>query len=212
MSAAAGRLRHELETILRRVRRRWRLRRALLGAVGFLAVGACIGIAAALAVDAWRFAPDAVAIARTSGYLLLAIALALFVGLPVFQRVSDRRIALYVEEREPSLKMALVSATEIGDGRSDGTSPSLERGLLQRTVLACQRLEGGRRVDGARIRRNALLLAASAAIVFLVAGSLPENVRQAFKLVFFPTPSVAAVNPYALTAEPGDVLISRGAD
>ena len=45
-------LRAELDAILDGVRRRWRLRRALLGAVWFLSAGACVALAAAFAVDA----------------------------------------------------------------------------------------------------------------------------------------------------------------
>ena len=84
MSAATDRLRQELETILRRVRRRWRLRRALLGAVGvLLAAGACAS--ASPPRSPWM--PGASRRRRWSspgavGYALFAVTLALCIGVP----------------------------------------------------------------------------------------------------------------------------------
>jgi hypothetical protein len=205
-------LRGELAAILRRVRRRRRLRRALLGAVWFLAAGACVALLAAFTVDAWRFAPEVVNGARLVSWFVLAMALVFLVGVPLFQRVSNRRLALYVEEREPSLRMALASATDLEDGGTHGNSPALERGLLEKTLRACRRIDDGRRVEAPRLRRNGLLLAAMVAALILVADTIPWNLRHAFQVVFFPASGVASVNPYRLTAEPGDVLVSRGAD
>ncbi len=205
-------LRAELTTVLDRVRRRWRLRRALLGAVWFLAAGACVALAAAFTVDAWRFAPEVVGGARLVSWFVLVLALVFLVVIPLFQRVSNRRLALYVEEREPSLRMALASATELEDGTRDGISPALEQGLLAQTLEACRAVGDGRRVDGPRLRRNALLLAAIIAAIILVADTIPRNLRHAFEAVFLPASETAALNPYRLTAEPGHVLVSRGAD
>ena len=106
-------LKAELAAILGGVRRRRRLRRAFLGTVWFLIAFTGVALLAALTVDAWRFAPEVVIVARIASYLLGAGALLYFVALPVLQRVSDGRLALYVEEHEPSLAMALASATEI---------------------------------------------------------------------------------------------------
>jgi hypothetical protein len=205
-------LRAELAAILTRVRRRWRLRRALLGTVWFLGASAIVALIAVTTVDGWRFAPEVVTGARIASYLTIAVALLYFIGIPVFQRVSDRRLALYMEEREPSLGMALASATELEDNTADGNSAALERGLLEQTLSACHDVDDGRRVDAPKLRRNALLVAASIAVIFLVADLLPANLRYAFELVFLPRTSVATVNPYRLTVEPGDILVSKGAD
>ena len=159
ITSTTSRLNAEMATILTRVRRRWRLRRALLGAVWFLSACAGAGLLAAFTVDAWHFAPEVVTGARIASYLVCAGALVFFLGIPFFQRVTDRRIALYVEEREPSLGMALASAMEIEDSAGNGNSPALERGLLEQTLVACREVDEGRRVDAAKLRRNALLVA-----------------------------------------------------
>ena len=205
-------LKTELAAILARVRRRWRLRRALLGVVGFLALGTAVGLAAAGIVDAWRFAPEVVSGARVAGYVAYIVALLYFIAIPVFQRVSDRRLALYVEEREPSLAMALASAAELEEDAAGGNSPALERGLIEKTLAACHAVDDGRRVEAPKLRRNALLVVASIAAIVLIVEFLPANLRYAFELVFLPRSSVAAANPYRLTVEPGDILVSKGAD
>ena len=212
ITSTTSRLNAELATILTRVRRRWRLRRALLGAVWFLSACASAGLLAAFTVDAWHFAPEVVTGARIASYLACAGALVFFLGVPFFQRVTDRRIALYVEEREPSLGMALASAMEIEDSAGNGNSPALERGLLEQTLVACREVDEGRRVDAAKLRRNALLVALSVAIIILIAELIPPNLRHAIQLVFFPRTSAASISPYHLSVEPGDVLVSRGAD
>ncbi len=202
----------ELAAILLGVRRRWRLRRALLGAVWFL--GACIvvGLIAAGVVDAWRFAPEVVTGARIASYLMLALALLFFIGLPLIARVSDRRLALYAEEREPSLGMALASATEIGERAAIGDSPALERGLLEQALAACHATDDARRIEAPKLRRNALLVAATLAAVVLTVKLLPPNLRDALELVFLPGSGAAFENPYRLTVEPGDILVSKGSD
>ena len=205
-------LKAELAAILARVRRRWRLRRALLGTVWFLGAGACVGLIAAFTVDAWRFAPEAVTGARIASYLFWTCTLLFFIGIPVFRRVSDRRLALYLEEREPSLGMAFASATDLADNAGNGNSPGLERGLLEQSVAACHEVDDGRRVDAPALRRNALLVAASIAAIILVAEHVPADLRDAFRLIVFPRTSAASVSPYRLTVEPGDILVSRGAD
>ena len=205
-------LKAELAAILTRVRRRWRLRRALLGTLWFLIAFSGVALLAALTVDALRFAPQIVSAARVAVYIVCAGALLYFIARPVFQRVTDRRLALYVEEHEPSLGMALASATEIPDGARDGNSAVLERGLLEHTLDACHQVADGRGVDAARLRRNGLLVALGVAGMLLMASLAPPTLRQALQLVFLPTANAAFVNPYRLLVEPGDILVSRGTD
>ena len=203
-------LKARLAAILTRIRRRWRLRRVLLGTFWCLITFAGVALLAVFTVDAWRFAPEVVTTARIVSYTICAGALLTFVALPLLQRVTDRRLALYVEEREPSLGMALASATELAGNDTD--SSVLERGLLQKTLSACHDIADGRRVDAAKLRRNGLLVALSIAAIVLIADLLPANLRYGFQLVFLPATSVASVNPYLLTVEPGDILVSKGAD
>ncbi len=205
-------LKAELAAILARVRRRWRLRRTLLGAVWLLIACAAIALLAAFTVDAWRFAPEVINNVRLASLAAVVIALVYFIALPLWQRVGTRRLALYVEEREPSLGMALASAAELEEDSGDGGSKALERGLLEQSLRACHAVADGRRVDAQKLRRNGLLVILSIAVIAWLADMTPANLRYAFQQVFLPTSDAAAVNPYQLTVEPGDVLVSRGAD
>jgi len=205
-------LKAALSAMLARVRRRWRLRRALLGSVWLVTASAAVALLAAVTVDAWHFAPHVLTTARVVSYALCSAALLTFIGIPIFQRVSDKRLALYVEEREPSLAMALASAADLEARSESGISPALERGLLEQTLAACRAVDDGRRVDRSKLRRNALLAGVSIAALVLIAEILPPNLRHALQAVFLPHTSSAAANPYQLSVEPGDILVSRGAD
>ena len=205
-------LQAELAAILGRVGRRRRLRRALLGTVWFLMAFTTVALLGALAVDAWRFAPEVVVAVRVASYLLWAVALLYFVAFPIVQRVSHGQLALYVEEREPSLAMALASATEIAGRDGNGNAAVLERGLLQQAVNACHDIADGRGVDAAKLRRNGLLATLAIAVVVLLVSLTPGNLRQALQLVLLPSAGAEFVNPYSLSVEPGDILVSRGAD
>jgi hypothetical protein len=211
-TTTSTRLKAELAAILTRVRRRWRLRRALLGSVWFLIAFVAVALLATFTVDAWHFAPDVVTGARVASYLIGAGALLYFIAIPAFQRVSARRLALYVEEHEPSLGMALASAAGLENNAASGNSAALERGLLEQSLRACHAVADGRRVDSVKLRRNALLVILSIAAIALLAELAPANLRYAFQQVFLPRTGAASVNPYQLTVEPGDVLVSRGSD
>jgi uncharacterized membrane protein YcjF (UPF0283 family) len=60
-----------LAAILTRIRRRWRLRRVLLGTFWCLIAFAGVALLAVFTVDAWRFAPEVVTTARVVSYTIL---------------------------------------------------------------------------------------------------------------------------------------------
>src|SRR5687767_7034876 len=102
----------ELVEIIRQVRRRWRMKLALRGALGVVGLGLVVLLLSAYGLEAWRFTAGSiiafrillgVAFAGLTGYLLVR---------PLMRRVSDEQVALYLEEHEPSLQAAIVSAVE----------------------------------------------------------------------------------------------------
>ena len=81
-----------------------------------------------------RFTPAAVLVFRALTYVLVLGAIVRFLVLPLSKGVSDRRVALYIEEREPSLQASLISAIdsqEDSDAGSAGLSPALAEKLVQ---------------------------------------------------------------------------------
>src|ERR687892_513301 len=69
------------------------------------------------------------------GVLAVAVLLGWFVVRPMLRRVSDGQVALYLEECEPSLQEAIISAVEAA--RANASSPhsaTLVRRLVESAV------------------------------------------------------------------------------
>src|SRR5688500_4973779 len=120
--------RDELTAAIRRVRRRWRLRVALAGLAVVLAATLVALLVGTVVMERFRFSDGAVTWARVVVYVVAAGAALRWLLVPAARRVSDERVALYIEEREPSLGAALLSAI---DARSAEGSPVLAARLVE---------------------------------------------------------------------------------
>lgn len=130
----------QLLVTLHALRRQWRLR-VLCESLVWLAVATLLAV-----VSAWGllrlFAGNETgpAIARAVGYLLIAVALVRGLIVPLLRRASDERFALYVEEREPSLRQALLAAVQEAQlPEAQRPSPTLSARVMQRAVAAIDR-------------------------------------------------------------------------
>ncbi|HUG55214.1 MAG TPA: hypothetical protein VMR21_16525, partial [Vicinamibacteria bacterium] len=202
----------ELRQVIRSVRRRWRLKVALRGAALVLAAGLVTIAVSAYAMDHFRYEPWAVTGFRLFAYLTLAALTVRLLVLPLWGRVTEDRVALYVEEHEPSLQAAVLSAVAAGrHGQED--RPDLSRALVQRLVETaiqkCQTIDYGRQVERRGLRRASGLLAAAAALGMAVAILSPAFLRHAAPFLFAPW-SVRAASPYAIDVEPGHATVPRG--
>ena len=207
----------DLVRIIRRVRRRWRLKAALRGGAVVLAVGLVTLLLAAWGLERLGAGPSAVLAFRAGTYLALLAAAYWFLLRPLLRRASDERVALYLEEHEPSLDAILVSALEAGRGEggaAGGAAPSraLVRELVERAVERCHELDDGLRVDRRGLREASLLLGGAAV---LGAGLLlfgPESLRQGAAAIYLPWRNAEAAAPLVLEVEPGNVVVARGAE
>ena len=102
--------RAQLLEVVRQVRRRWRLKLALRGAVGFLIAGIVAIVAIAYALEALKFTPAAIFWFRIATGLVLVAAGAWFFARPLSRKVTDEQVVLYLEEHEPSLDSTILSA------------------------------------------------------------------------------------------------------
>jgi hypothetical protein len=164
-------------------------------------------------MDHFRYEPWAVSSFRLFAYLALLALAVRFLVLPLWGRVSDERVALYLEEHEPSLQASVLSAVEVGgtaaaEGRAD-RSPALIQRLVETAIEKCQTIEYGRPVERTGLRRASALLAAAAAIGMMVAILSPAFLRHAAPFLLAPW-SVRAASPYAIAVDPGHVTIPRG--
>src|SRR5215469_946458 len=100
----------ELVQIIQHVRSRWRTKLLLRG--GFILVGG--GLLALLlaswALHAAKFSPAVVLTFRVAIFSLFAAIAWFWLVRPLSRRVSDMQVALYVEEHDPRLQAAMLSA------------------------------------------------------------------------------------------------------
>ena len=100
----------DLIGIVRYVRARWRAKLAVKGAVRVIAISVAIFFALAYGMQWARFsAPSILASRFLLGAGLLA-SIYFFLVRPLRRQVTDEQVALYLEEKEPSLQTMLVSA------------------------------------------------------------------------------------------------------
>ena len=105
--------REELITVIRQVRNRWRLKLLLRGGL-IVIVGALAAVAlASLGLQSYKFSPASVTTLRIAVFGAFALLLGLWLVLPMRRRVNDIQVALYVEEHEPSLQAAILSAVDV---------------------------------------------------------------------------------------------------
>ena len=230
----------ELLGVIRGIRRRWRLRVLLRGLAITAAAALVAVVGAGMLVD--RLDPSAAVVSglRIALGVVVAATALLYVVRPLVRRVSDEAVALYLEEHEPSLEAAVLSALDAGreadptdpaaasrgsgdTGTADvvvgdphGRVPAISDALLARTLE-----DAVRQVhavdDGRWIERGGLVRVTAALLAVLAAGALvgflgPLGSRQgAVSLFGSPVPAEAA-GPAGVRVTPGDATISRGAD
>ena len=200
----------QLLDVVADVRRRWRARQLIQGVALTLGVGFAVFFAATWGIDRLRFEDTAVLVFRLVLWAAAIGLLGWFVVRPLFRRVSDAQVALYLEEHEPSLKAAFLAAVERA-GSPEGRS-GLDARLLEVAVERARRIERGRRVERAGLRRSTAWFAGVATAVLVVALFGPAFQGTAGSLLLSPWQTADAANPYAITVEPGDALIARGSD
>jgi hypothetical protein len=169
---------------------------------------------AAVALQAARFSPASVSVAR---WLLALVALGVggrWLVYPLVRRVPDRRLALYVEERVPELDGAVLSAVEVAETQApdEARSALLTRGLFDDAARRLTRLPSVVRLEHTTTWRalavSALVVASGAGVIALG----PSWVGQAARLLLTPWHDVAAAPVYAIDVKPGNATVARGSD
>jgi hypothetical protein len=204
--------RTELVDVIRRVRNRWRGRLALRGAVVVMAGTVLALLLSASGLESFRFSAPAIITFRI-------VTVAVFVGLlcyglvwPLRRRVTDAQVAMYLEECDPTLEAAIISAVEAtSGGGSEAHSPRLVDKLVEQAIAQCRALDHGRALERTSVQRHAGALAAITAMVALALTFGPSYLRHGLSaLLTFQ--SAAASSPYSIEVTPGNTKVPRGAD
>ncbi|MGC4083941.1 MAG: hypothetical protein QM736_17990 [Vicinamibacterales bacterium] len=207
--------REELVAVIHRVRNRWRLKLALRGAVIVVAGTLLALLLSASSLEALRFSPSAIIAFRV-------IALIVFLGLvmigfvqPLRRRVSDGQVALYLEEKDPTLQAAILSAIEsipAVDSANRGPSPALVERLVNQAIEKCHALEDGLAVERRSLRTQLFALGAIAAAAALLITFGPAFLRSGMSALLIISRSAEAASPYKIDVTPGNARVPKGAD
>lgn len=202
--------RQVLELAIRRVYRRWVIRVVVRG----LGLTATVTVLAVL-VGAWtaelfRYSETALTIARVASLGAMAAAAHWTLIRPLRRRVSPARVALYLEEHEPSLGNAVLSAAELAQGApGSAVSPALAERVVRAAVDRLSRVEYGSRVERVPLARATTVLAAAALGGIGLFGGSGSLSRAASALLPW---SRATGSPYRVELLLRDTTIARGSD
>ena len=194
--------------IIRRVRNRWRARLLLRG-LAYTGVAALV-LFVALSVVASRsgFTPAAVITLRLVGWGTVLFVAARWLVLPLLRRTTDTQVALYIEEHEPALRSALLSALDTGSG----ASPALLRRTVEDAVARMHAIDDGRAIEQRELKLAGGLLAGVAVCTLLLVAARPATLRHGADALLNPLTPPAGAPPLAIDVQPGDDTIPRGAD
>ncbi len=176
-----------------------------------LALGLAAFLVSAWAIDHFRFDPTAVLVSRALTYTVVAAALVQFLIRPLLVRVSDERVALYLEESEPSLQAAVVSGVELGRS-GDAISPDLARRVIETALERCRAVEYGRRIERRSVTRSSGVLAGLATAGLALVLFEPAFLVNSAAVILSPWRGADDANPYRIDVTPGDADLARGAD
>ncbi len=202
----------QLLTTLALLRRQWRTRVLLESLVWIVLAVLLAVVAAMLVMGAFNGTGDGPLVARVFGYALIVAAIVRFLVVPLLRRASDERFALYVEERAPQLKQALISAVqEAHTPETERSSGALAARLMTRASAAIRPLQERAALERPRMVRasRALgVLAVAAAGMFWFG---PAALRDSARLLFVPFGTAQAATPLrAVNVTPGNATVPRG--
>ena len=208
----------DLIEVIRRVRSRWRTRRLLLGAAALAASGLVLFGAASITMEAFHYAPWAVRALAALTWAGVAAAVWRFVARPLRSRVSDRQVALYVEEHDEARREAVVSGVELGEsalaegGPLRGASEELTRLVIEDAISKCEEMDAGHRIETGGLRRAAGALATALGVAAVASVIAPSELWRGVSLLVAPWGDLEDRNPYRVQVEPGNAAIARDAD
>src|SRR5215471_13536906 len=143
--------RQELVQIIRQVRSRWRTKLLLKGGAILVGGGLLSLMLASWGLHAAKFSPAAVMGFRIAIFAIFAALAGVWLVKPLRRQVTDMQVALYIDEHDPKLQAAMLSAVEIGAAHPSGPaekSPVVDK-LVEQAVEKTKSLDGGKAV-GAR--------------------------------------------------------------
>src|SRR5688572_19756359 len=197
--------------IISEVRRRWRIKLLMRGAVSLAGMVFLLLVAAAYGMEAAGFSATSILVGRIVLAAALVACAAWFLIRPLRRSVTDEQVALYLEEHEPSLQETLVSAVE-ASRTGNPESAALVRRVIEQAIERCSAVDAPRRVERLPMRRYSTAFALVAAVGVLAVLFGPGVLRNAVSALFLISPDIQAAVPYRIEVTPGNASVARGAD
>lgn len=200
--------RDHIHTALDGIRARWRRRLALESLVVLAVVIALLVVAVGLAWGSIREHETTVRTARWLAGLVVAVTALLLMRRWSRRRPSSAQVALYVEERSPALRAALLSSVTVE------TDPNASPGLAERVFAAARRglasIDDGRHLERDQVRRAAgrfggVILASAALLAFG-----PTGFRDATLSLLNPWRPIPRAPVFSVDVLPGNAEVPRG--
>ena len=191
------------------------MRIALRGLAALLGIGLVAFLVSSWGMEGSRFNPAVVTGFRIFTWLSLLAVAFWFLLRPLWRRPSDAQVALYLEEHEPSLKAAVLSAIDAGadPGAADAAhSPALVQRLMESAVRKTRAVDGGHRIERPGLLRWTAAVTGIALAILIIFLTGPAFLRTGASALLSPTADAAEVNPYSIEVTPGDATITRGSD
>jgi len=201
-----------LPQVIDRLRQRWRLRLLLNGLCRTLVIMIALFVICAGLLNHWHFASAAVWILRFVMIFTLVGLLLQFCIKPLRRRVSDARVALYLQEHEPSLNSIMLSAVDARQAAVQNTSPQLVTRLVEQALKACEQVRFGHAVEQQKLRQAASKLGFALLVVAALLVSPPEFMRLGATALLTPWTNASQYWPYRIELAPGNIEIARGSD
>src|SRR5204862_784207 len=131
---------------------------------------------------------------------------------PLLRRVSETPVALYLEECDPSLEAAILSAVEASSESNPAHSQQLVEQLVEQAIQQCRAIDHGRTIERAGVRRPLATLAGvtAAAVLLVILG--PAYLRHGLSALLVISRSAEASSPYKIDVRPGNTSVPRGSD
>ena len=161
--------RSNLTSIIHQIRKRWRMKLALRGAAFVLAGWVLALLVSAYGLERLKFSPGSIIAFRLAMIMVTGVLAGYFFVLPQWRRVTDEQVALYLEECEPTLETAILSAMEAEKNTANSSaSPALARRLVEQAIDRCAAIEHGRRLEAKPFKRYSTVLGITVATGLLV--------------------------------------------
>ncbi len=203
--------RSELTSIIRDIRKRWRLKLAVRGAMFVVAGFILTLLLSAYALETLKFSPGSI-IAFRVGMVMIFGALAgyFFVHAAVAPRhrragcALSRRMRAHARDGNPQRAR---SREGIALPFSGACSPTGRAGHRALRVI-----ERGRRLEAQPLRRYAAVIGGTVAAALLIFLLGPAYMRQGASALLLMAGDVLEASPYRIDVTPGNTTVPRGSD